>query len=469
MAYNVNDYFQLGLDSEAMPQNSLVMNTIRTPPDTTSGRTALSKIVFKCPKVGLLTGDSMLTFQVINNGGTNSNVTPNFITGALGAISRVRILIDNKELTNLENPSLLEVPKMYSRNTQNEVAQFSYKFLGEQFQAGCNDSNGNEEFDTRKTRYFTDAAGNTDTQNVIRYRPNLEADSHVYGIHLKNLGAQFLENRSLPVFLLGSREMVIEVFFHTDCRQYLVATQGTLAAADYAINYPNVELVTTHIQIPDEVQAQEIAALGSNPVNYPLLDNYLVKGTYLSDALNTAKEKIFRINCQNRELHKLLMVNSELTNNIASNQRLVANQKAVTLGDVRLQIKSNGLNLYERPIVNPSLLYQQTTYAHNGMSLKLPYAAFNVDNRVNAIPQSDQTLYLNYRGTQQYLAVDFQNGNGGVYGGGSVQRQAMEIEYQATPRIAANPTQTARQVETLFYLEVSKMLTIGANNVEISF
>lgn len=469
MSYNVNDYFQLGLDTEAMPQNSLVMNTIRTPVDTRSGRSGLSKVVFKVPKVGLLTGDSMVTLQFKNAGGTNSNVTPNFVTGAMGCIERVRILIDNKELTNLEEPSLLEVPKTYSRNTQNEVAQMNYKFLGNQFQSTVKQSNGNEVFDISKTRYFSDAAENTDTQNVVRYRPSTEANSHVYGIHLKNLGAQFLEDKSLPVFLLGDREMVLELFIHTDCREYLVPTQGTLAAGDFEVNYETVELVTTHIQLPDEVQAQEIANIATNPLQYPLLDNYLVKGTYTTAAINTAKEKIFRVNAQNRELHKLLIVNSEIENNIDSSQRVVANQKGVALGDIKLQIKSNGLNIYERPITNPSILYQQTTYAHNGMALKLPYGSFNVDNRVNAIPQSDQTLYLNYRGTQQYLAVDFSNGNGGVYGGGSIQRQAMEVEYTATPRIAANPDQTSRQMETDFYLTVSKMLSIGARKVDISF
>jgi len=469
MAYNVNDYFQLGMDSEAMETNSLVMNTIRTPVDSQSGRSGLSRVAFKVPKVGFLTADSMITLQFVNNGGTNSNVTPNFVTGALGCIERVRILIDNKELTNLENPSLLEIPKMYSRNTENEVAQFNTKFLANQFQTKCNKDEGEEEFDIAKTRYFSDENENNDVQNVVRYRPSAEATSHVYGLHLKQLGAQFLEQKSLPVFLLGSREMVIEVYFKTDCREYLVATQGTLSEADYAVNYPNVELVTTHIQIPDEVQAQEIANLASQPLNYPLLDNYLVKGSYLTPAVNTPKEEIYRVNAQNRELHKLLMCQTDIKANITGNSRVVANQKAVTLGDVRLQIKENGLNLYERPITNPSILYQQTTYAHNGMALKLPYNSYHVDNRTGQIPQSDQTLYLDYRGTQQYVAVDFSNGNGGVYGGGTIMRQAMEVEYQATPRTTTNPDQVARQINTNFYLEVSKMLSLGARNVEISF
>lgn len=469
MSYNLNDFFQLGMDSEATPQNSLVMNTIRTPLDVQSGRDGLSKVTFKVPKVGLLTGDSMVTLQFIQKNSMSSNVTPNFVTGALGCVERCRILLDNKVLTDLERPSLLEVPKIYSRNTQNEVAQFNYKFLGNQFQSTVEDSSGEEDFHPERTRYMTDEAKNNDVQNVERLRVSSAANSRVYGLHLKHLGAQFLENESLPVFLLGNREMVIELFFYKDCREYLVPTQGTLAEADFEVNYPLVELVTTHIQLPDEVQANEIAALGSQPLQYPLLDNYLVKGTITTPALATKLDKTFRINAQNREVHKVLICQSEIKANVKNNSRVVANQKAVATGDIELQIKSNGLNLFERPITNQSLLYQQTTYAHNGLALKLPYFSFNVNARQGQIPQCDHTLFEDYRGTQHYLAVDFQNGNGGVFGGGSVQKQAMEVEYATTPQVAANPTQNARQFDTNIYLTVSKMLTIGARNIDISF
>lgn len=469
MSYNLNDFFQLGMDSEATPQNSLVMNTIRTPLDVQSGRDGLSKVVFKIPKVGLLTGDSMVTLQFIQKNGTSSNVTPNFVTGALGCIERARILVDNKVLTDLERPSLLEVPKIYSKNTQNEVAQFNYKFLANQFQSTCDETSGEEDFHPENTRYFTDEAKNTDTQNVVRYRVSSAANSRVYGLHLKHLGAQFLENESLPVFLLGSRELVLELFFYKDCREYLVPTQGTLAADDYEVNYPLVELVSTHIQLPDEVQANEIAALQSQPLQYPLLDNYLVKGTITTGAVANKTEKTFRINAQNREVHKVLICQSEINQNIKSNSRVVANQKAIASGDIELQIKSNGLNLFERPLTNQSLLYQMTTYAHNGLALKLPYFAFNMNARQGQIPQSDHTCYLDYRGTQHYLAIDFQNGNGGVFGGGSIQKQAMEVEYATTPQVTANPVQNARQFDTNIYLTVSKMLTIGARSVDISF
>lgn len=469
MAYNLNDFFQLGMDSEATPQNNLVMNTIRTPVDVQSGRSGLSKVTFKVPKVGLLTGDSMISLQFKQAAGTSSNVTPNFINGALGCVERCVIKIDNKTLTDLERPSLLEVPKFYSRSTQNEVAQFQYKFLGNQFESTCDEDTGEEEFDIKKTRYLSAEDETSDTQNVVRYRVNGQDDSHVYGLHLKNLGAQFLENDSLPVFLLGAREMVLELFFYTDCREYLVPTQGALAAGDIEIDYPNVELVTTHIQLPDEVQANEIAALQSQPISYPLLDNYLVKGTIQTGAQNVQTQNTYRINAQNRELHKMLIAHGDISTNISSNNRVVGNQKAYSLGDVDLQIKTNGLNLFERPITNQSIIYQMTTYAQNGMALKLPYGAFQVNNRTGQIPQSTQKLYEEYRGSQHYLAVDFGNGNGGVYGGGTVQKQAMEVEYKVTPRVTTNPVQVTRQYQTNFYLTVSKMLTIGARSVEVSF
>ena len=372
MSYDLNDFFQLGMDSEATPVNSLVMNTIRTPVDVQSGRTGLSKVTFKVPKNALLTADSMVTVQFIQNSNTTSNATPNFISGALGCIERARLVIDNKVLTDLENPSLLEIPKIYSRKTQNEVAEFEYKFLGNQFVTGVDNDSGEEQFAVQKSRYFVSDDETLDKQNVVRYRVANEDTSRVYGIHLKHLGLQFLEADSLPVFLLGAREMVLELFFYKDCRQYLVATEGALTSDSYQVNYPNVELVSTHVQLPDDVQAEQLAMLKTQPFSYPLLDNYLVKGTIQTGAIGAKTQRTFRINAQNREVHKVLLSLNELQNNFDSNQRVVANQKSLSLGDVELQIKSNGLNLYERPITNQSLIYQQTTYAHNGMALKLP-------------------------------------------------------------------------------------------------
>ena len=476
MSYNLNSYFQLGLDSEATPQNSLVMNTIRTPVDVQSGRSGLNKVTFKVPKAGLLTGDSMVTLQLIANPNAavapSSNATPNFVCGALGVIERARLVIDNKVLTDVERPSLLEIPKLYTENTQNEVAQFNYKFLGNQLQTKTNPTDGTEEFDVSKSRYFVAQDETADTQNVVRNRVTSVANSKVYGLHLKHLGAQFLENRSLPVFLMGAREIILELFFYKDCREYMTMTQGTAGSIQpdsFIVNTETCELVSTHIQIPDDVQANEIAALATKPMSYPLIDNYVVKGGITTKGVNTAISNTFRINAQNRELHRILMVNTATP--VASDQgnRVVSNQISRADGDHSVQIKSNGLNLYERPITNPSLFQQQSIYAYNNMALKLPYGSFHVNNRVNSIPQSAKQLGRAIRGFAQYFAVDFKNGNGGVYGAGSVQKQALEIEYTVTPRVNAWPTQNNVQYSTLFFLSVSKLLTIGSKMVEISF
>ena len=103
------------------------------------------------------------------------------------------------------------------------------------------------------------------------------------------------------------------------------------------------------------------------------------------------------------------------------------------------------------------------------MALKLPYGAYRVDSRTAEIPQSDQHLYANYRGNCHYLAVDFTNGNGGVFGGGSVQKTAMEVEYAVTPRTTLKPVQNNRQLDANIYITCSKLLTIGSTKVEISF
>lgn len=469
MSYNLNSYFQLGQDSASLEQNDLVMNTIRTPVDVQSGRGGLSKVTFKVPKVGMLTGDSMVTFQIKKGTATTSNATPNFISGAIGAVERLRITIDNKVLTDLERPSLLHIPKAYTEKTENENSEFAYKFLGNQFRTTVNPATGCGEFDMENTRYFGNTDVSVDDFNIVRNRIDTEDTSKVYGIHLKDLGAQYLEQNTLPVFLLGAREMIIEIFFYKDCREYVVATQGSISSGAYEINYPLVELVTTHIQVSDEDQLGEMNSLREVPFQYPLKDNYIVKGAFETGAAGIETSQIFRINAQNREVHRLMMVNAPIASDIDGSQRVVANQKALSLGDVSLQIKANGLNYFERPIVQSALLYQQTTYANDGMALKLPYNSFTVDKRTDEMAQSDQVLMAEYRGTQQYVAIDFTNGNQTVLGGGTVQKQAIEIEYKTTARATAKPNQVNRQIDTLFYLTVSKLLTISANKVDISF
>ncbi len=99
MSLDLNDYFSLGLESTNQPiENAGMINVFRTPVDTSSAN--LNRVTFKFPKTGLLTADSMITLQFIRSDSSTaqSDLTPNFVNGAIGAIKRTRILINNKTI-----------------------------------------------------------------------------------------------------------------------------------------------------------------------------------------------------------------------------------------------------------------------------------------------------------------------------------------------------------------------------------
>ena len=468
MSLDLNDYFSLGLESTNQPiENAGMINVFRTPVDTSSEN--LNRITFKFPKTGMLTADSMVTIQPILSDSSlvASDLTPNFINGVIGAIKRTRILIDNKTLVDLERPGLAENVSLYSRNTQVELAEKEYKLLGNQFRTKIN-TNGTEDFDILDTRVHQNQktpANTAISKNIILQ----EATSKVYAIPLRHLGADFLEAASLPVFLLGNREMILELEFFSDCREYVAQPSGAgFNAVDVKINLANCELVTTHVMLPPAVEEREINAMRSQPVSYPLLDKYVVKGVIdpSSVALNNQKNETYRINFQNREVHNLMMC---AVNNAPSSRRIVGNQTSRGLGDESLQMKINGLNLFDRPIVSQPLIYQLTTYSEDGRTLKVPLNAFNVtNNSLNAYSQNTDALYLDYRGEMHYLKVDFSNGNSGVFGSGTTMKTAAEIDYKVTPRTDANPNQRTK-MDMFFYVTISKLLSLGANQVNISY
>ncbi len=468
MSLDLNEYFNLGLESTNNPiENAGMQNIFRTPVDTSSAN--LNRITFKFPKTGLLTADSMITLQFVlsDASGAASTFTPNLVNGAVGAIKRTRILVDNKVLVDLERPGLAENVKLYSRNTQVELAEKQYKLMGNQFRTTVH-ADGTEAFDVGDTRIHQNTAGSATTisKNIILQ----EATSKVYGIPLKHLGADFLEAASLPVFLLGHREMILELEFFSDCREYVVApADGAVAAGDVKINLANAELVSTHIALPNDLEASEIANLKTRPAQYPLKDKYVIKG--VCDAtvgVNTAIPLNYRINFQNREVHNL-MICSVITGANIAGKRITANQFSMSMGDETLQMKVNGLNLFDRPIVTQPMIYQLTTYSEDGMTLKVPYNAWSVtDQSLRAYEQSTNSLYLDYRGGFHYTKVDFSNANSGVFGSGTMMKTACEVEHTITPRTATNPNQTQIN-DVFFYATISKLMTIGSSQVNISY
>ncbi len=220
--------------------------------------------------------------------------------------------------------------------------------------------------------------------------------------------------------------------------------------------------------LPPAVEEREINAMRSNPVAYPLLDKYVIKGVISPDsvALNNQRNETYRINFQNREVHNLMLC---AVNNTPVNKRIVGNQTSRGLGDESLQMKINGLNLFDRPIVSQPLIYQLTTYSEDGRTLKVPLNAYNVTAKsLNAYSQNTDALYLDYRGEMHYLKVDFSNGNSGVFGSGTTMKTAAEIDYKVTPRTDTNPNQR-QKMDMFFYVTISKLLTLGANQVNISY
>ena len=469
MSVDLNEYFNLGLDSTNNPiEEAGQINVFRTPVDTSSQN--LNRITFKVPKSGLLTADSMLNLQFVlqDTTATDSQFTLNLINGAIGAIKRTRILLDNKVLVDLQKPGLPEIVKLYSRNTQIELAEREYKLMGNQFRSSVNPA-GEEILKTSETRYYTNALGVNSLDRNIILQPE---SSKVYGIPIKHLGADFLEAASLPVFLLGEREMIIEIEFFKDCREYVCTPDksgaNTVAANTAKVVVENCELVTTHIILPSEVEQNEIAAMKNSPVQYPLLDTYLIKGSVNTQpgALGASNNASYRINFQNREVHNLLMCPVDV---VPGSDSILANQRSNSLGKEQLQMKINGQNLFDRPITNQANIYQLTTYSENGRALKLPIGACRVDPLTLAnMDQSTQEFYLDYRGGCHYLKVDFSNGNNGVFGSGTLMRQAAVIEQTYISATTTNPNQKATR-DMNFYPTISKLLSIGANKISISF
>ena len=189
--------------------------------------------------------------------------------------------------------------------------------------------------------------------------------------------------------------------------------------------------------------------------------------------VGTQASNIYRVHLNNRELHSLLMVFHQQEGNLTGQSRITANQVSSSLGDEQLQIKSNGQNLFDRPITNSGVFFQLLTYYNQGMALKCSFQGWQANQQSLYIPNNiafggASERFRDYRGEFHYLGVDFRNGNMGVFGAGTQQRSNLEIDYINTPRTATFPKQD-EQRDLFFFVKVSKLLTLGGNVVNVSF
>ena len=462
MSVDLNNYFKLGLDStnQATQQAGLI-NTIRTPADTTSA--ALNRVTFKVPKTGMLTADSHFNIRFLTGGVSNHNV--NLISGALGAVKRMRITMGNKVLTDIERPSLHIIPHLYSRNTLTQLSDYHKHFIGCNYLLNTDFGDGTNSLNPYGSVAFTAA-------NVVYQRQSniSTAGAPTYSLPLRLLGADFLNAASMPVFLLQNQEMIIELEFTNDSRDYAFIPNGAITAGSVSVDLNNIELVSTHIMLPDEVEQQQIMSLRNQPAQYPLIDTYLIRGVLPAGAgaqvgtpATERRSELYRLNVQNREVHKMLCVLKPLDGQA---ETVFANQRSLACGDENIQLKINGLNYFERPLTNSAIIYQVFKDYLDGMGLKFPVETCTGGSFVSK-DQVVSTQFGEALKQEHYVGFDFKNGNQGVFGAGTVMKSAIEFEYSSLSDDDRVVESGARDM--FFYVSVSKMLSIGNNVVSVSF
>ena len=458
MTTDLKDYFKLGLDStENAGEQPGLINTIRTPVDTQSRQ--LSRVTFKVPKIGMLTGDSHINLRFNTNAAGKHNL--NLWNGAIGAISRVRIMIGNKVFTDLEEPALIETEKLYSNDTATHLVDFERNFLGNDVRF-ITDKDGNFQISNESNVILSKQDNATSAKMIIEGNK-----CKTYGIPLRKLGATFLESQSLPVFLLGSREMILEITFNTNCAEYvtLPGSNASMASNAVEVDLQNVELVSTHVMLDEQTESEQIANLRNSPAQYPLTDTYTIRGVLPAGTNGDSATNLYRLNIQNREVHRVLLAFKRLK---GETREFTANQVSDGCGDEELQVKVNGLNMFDRPVSNAATIYQLLNYYNGGVSLKVPYQVFN-GTKYSQADLDFSAGYIEFNHSQHYIGLDFKNGNAGIQGSGTVMTSALEVDYSNTPNDDSGAGSQALQHTLLFYVSVSKMLTIASNSITVSF
>jgi hypothetical protein len=471
---DLNRYFSLGLSNEDDPIDDIVMNTIRTPPNTKSS--SFNRVIFEIPKVGLLTKDSGIMVQPrvsATSTNTSSNIALNIVNGVLGCVKRCTLNIDGKELTNIENPSLLETNRLYSRNSparmfdyQNVVlgSAFSVVNLSEDFKTSTHE--GVEILDSAQSTVRLNANNDFVCRNSLSGPASANANNK-YMIPLHMLGLSFLRHQALPVHLMKDRDMVLEIEFDSDCRNWAFNGTGTpLVAGDCDINLDACELITTHIQQNEELEQMLFEELKESSRVYDLMETYLIKQSMVNNAVGTKTNTLVRLNLQNRELQKILQCQVPVS---ADGANPVANQVSESLGDIELNHRSNGVFIFDRRVTNNAQQFYLNSGYNEERGLKVSNNAWSQTAlQANGQLVSSNKDFTSYCGRFNYLGINYRNGNDGVFGAGVVQTTPLEIHYDSTARKTVNPDQVGEK-DLFYYVSVSKRLVISQNAVQMTF
>lgn len=473
MSLELDQFFNLQPNAvEDAPLQQSLLTTIRTPIEASNPNT--NSVFIKIPKIGLLTSDSMVTFRIKAEQGLTGNCRVNLLNGILGAIKRFTLRVDNKILSDIEKPSQFVTQALYSQNSVSKISCLHHYLFGCNTRLTVDRLDGIERPDVRCGMVVQYDAFGVPTMTAQEFLVSDTADENFrFGVPLSFLGATWLANNNLPMFMMKDREVIMEIQFEKDAREYIVGTIDT-DVFNCVVDLPTVELVSTHILQDEELERAMMAQIKKSPFKYPMLDTYLVKNVMPAGAVDPdGHTETYRINLQGRELHSMLLSfrDTELPEYQAASTFKIwtANQGSDALGDENWLLKMNGRNVFERPVTSQALVFFLTQLYNKGASPQVSKLQYTCDNNtvINNAVNTDE-FNSDLRGRCHWVGFDFENGNNAVFGGGIQQVAPLEIQYTITRRTATYPTQTSAH-EVLAYMSVSKLLTIGAGQVGVSF
>ena len=493
MALDLSQYFRLGLTSENIPITDELFTTIRTAPDSKTTNISGGRVIFKLPTNGMITRESVICFQPVKSALYAPRCVLNPINGILGAIKRCTFKLNGKTLQDLELPSYNQTAKFYATHTPQGVVDYHQFLYGCGFKSGIRDYDGIEEFEFGYSASQKAGKGGQDLAKFLI--GGGVGTARKYSIPLTALGISFLTLQNIPAFMFKSGTMTIELEFHEDCREYVISNgtlddANALASDTVTINLDSCELVTTHILLSEQTEKSQMQMLMETKAGmpFPFIDEYLVRGVYQKGALNNSQDNQYRLNTQNRQLHKILMAWKRSTvpenNPVGGRSVYAANQASNSPGDINsLQVKMNGFNVFQIPISSPVMVYYLNSLWNNGSAFKVSPLQYRYDSYIqnmgDGIEGEDAAYERAMMGRMFYLGLDFTNGNTDAlgqpvpYGSGVLQKTALDIDMTWTGVAPANqslPDQTGAADELLTYLQVAKLLTIMADGtVNITF
>ena len=495
MALDLTQYFRLGLTSENVPITDELYTTIRTAPDSKTTNISGGRVIFKLPTNGLITKESVIVFQPTKSALYLPRVALNPINGILGAIKRCTFKLNGKVLQDLELPSYNQVAKFYATHSPQAVVDYHQFIYGCGFKSVQADINpdGVEEMEYG---YSVSQKANKAGQDLGKFVIGATtANSKKYSIPLTALGVSFLSQQNIPAFMFKSGTMTIELEFNEDCRDYCVSNGNTndnnaLASDTVSINLDSCELITTHILLSEQNEKSQLSMLRETKagLKFPFIDEYLVRGTFIKGDVGDNQDNQYRLNTQERQLHKILMawksVDPPVNNPVAGRSVYAANQASNSPGDlVSLQIKMNGANVFQIPITSPVMMYYLNSLWNNGAAFKVSplqyrYDSF-IENMGDGIESAEAAFERAMMGRMAYLGVDFTNGTTDVlgnpvpYASGVVQKTALDVDMTwraVSDPDTSTPDQNGAPDELLTYLQVAKLLTIMSDGtVNITF